>query len=103
MPVEGADHLRTSVQKGLDIYRHLCTESSTIIPNYVFATAGGKTHVGADSKLVYKEIDGIRYIETIMPYQADEFTKITKKSLPSLHQATPEGLLKGLYLDGNDD
>ncbi len=102
MPVEGADHLRTSVQKGLDIYKHLCTESSTIIPNYVFATSGGKTHLGADSKLVYQEIDGTRYIETIMPYQADEFMKITKKKLPSLHEATAEGLLKGLYFDGND-
>jgi len=102
MPVEGADHLRTSVKKGLEIFKYLCTESSTIIPNYVFATSAGKSHLGADSKLVYKEIDGIRYIETIMPYQVDEYTKITKKQLPALHEATPEGLLKGLYIDGKD-
>jgi lysine 2,3-aminomutase len=103
MPVEGADHLRTSVQKGIDIFSYLCTESSTIIPNYVFAPSGGKVHVGIDTKLEYKEIDGIRYIEKVLPYHADEFASIARKKLPHLHEATPEGLIKGMYIDGNDN
>jgi lysine 2,3-aminomutase len=101
MPVEGADHFRTTVQKGIDIYRELCTESSTIIPNYVYAPSGGKVHVGPDSKLDYKQVDSIRYIETVMPYKVEEFEKITKKKLPHLHEETKEGLIKGMYIDGN--
>lgn len=103
MPVEGADHLRTSVQKGIDIYKFLCTESSSIIPNYVYAPSAGKIHVGVDTKLTYKTIDGIRYIETIMPYRAEEFRSITKNPLPPLHEETPDGFIKSLYIDGNDD
>jgi KamA family protein len=102
MPVEGADHFRTSVQKGINIYSELCNESSTIIPNYVYAPPGGKIHVGVDTKLVYKEIDGIKYIETEMPYKVADFKRITKKELPPLHEATPEGLIKSMYIDGSD-
>ena len=102
LPVEGADHLRTSVQKGIDIYTYLCSESSSGIPNYVYAPPG-ETDAGVDTKLVYKYIEGIRYIETILPYQAAEFMKITKKPLPYLHEATPEGFIKSLYLDGDDE
>jgi len=104
MPVEGADHLRTSVQKGKDIYTELCTESSSIIPNYVYAPSGGKAHVGVESNLIYKEIDGIRYIETILPYKAEEFFEITKHDkLPYLHEITEDGLIKSYYIDGDDN
>jgi len=103
MPVEGADHLRTTVQKGLDIYKQLCCESSSIIPNYVYAPPGGKIHVGPDTKLNYKTLDGVRYIETVMTYKAEDFKKITNKNLPPLHEVTPEGLIKSMYIDGNDN
>jgi KamA family protein len=100
MPAEGAGHFRTTVQKGIDIYRYLCTESSTIIPHYVFAPSGGKVHVGADTKLAYKVVDGTEYIETTMPYSVDEFKKITKKNLPPLHKETTDGFMVGMYING---
>jgi len=102
MPVEGSDHLRTSVQKGLDIYRYLCTESSTIIPNYVYAPSGGKVHVGPDSQFDYVEQNGSRLIKVKMLYRADEFRRITKKELPPMHSETSDGFIQGFYLDGND-
>ncbi len=103
MPAEGAGHFRTTVQKGIDIYRYLCTESSTLIPHYVYAPSGGKVHVGPDTKLNYKVVDGTEYIETVMPYSVDEFKKITKKDLPPLHQETAEGNMIGMYINGNSN
>ena len=104
MPVYGSDHLRCSVQKGLDIYKTLCVESSTAIPNYVYAPSAGKVHVGPDTKLDYVEQDGARYIKTKMLYKASEFFALTKKDhLPPGHEITEDGYIAGLYLDGCDD
>lgn len=103
MGVEGSDNLRTSVQKGLDIYKHLCTESSTIIPNYVYAPSGGKVHVGVDTTFEYVHRDGNRYIKVKMPYKAEEFRRIAKKDLPPMHRETEDGFIEGHYLDGSDD
>ncbi|MCK5171008.1 MAG: radical SAM protein [Bacteroidales bacterium] len=103
MPVEGSDHLRTSVQKGLDIYQYLCTESSTAIPHYVYAPSGGKVHVGPDTKFEYIYQNGIRYIKVKTLYKADEFKEIAKKDLPPMHEVTNDGYIQGLYIDGYDD
>jgi lysine 2,3-aminomutase len=103
MPVEGSDHLRTSVQKGLDIYQHLCTESSTAIPHYVYAPSGGKVHVGPDTIFNYINVGNTRYIKVKTLYQADEFKKIAKKDLPPMHEVTSDGYIQGLYIDGRDD
>jgi len=103
MPVDGADHLRTSVQRGADIYQYLCTESSTIIPNYVYAPSGGKVHVGVDSQFEYVYVNGVRHIRVKMPYKAEEFRRLTKKDLPPLHCETEDGCIEGLYQDGSDD
>jgi lysine 2,3-aminomutase len=103
MPVDGSDHLRTSVQKGQDIYKYLSTESSTIIPNYVYAPSGGKVHVGPDSCFEYVHTKDSRYIKTKMLYKAEEFRKITRKDLPPLHNETDDGFIEGLYLDGSDE
>lgn len=102
MPVEGSDHLRCSVEKGLNIYRHLCTESSTIVPNYVYANYAGKVHLGPDSPLEYVEHDGSRYITVKMPYTAEEFRRLTHKDLPPMHRETEDGFIQGMYLDGAD-
>ena len=102
MPVEGSDHLRTSVQKGLDIYQYLCTESSTAIPHYVYAPSGGKVHVGPDTKFEYIIEENTRYIKIKTLYKADEFKKIAKKDLPPMHQVTNDGFIQGLYIDGED-
>ncbi len=103
MPVEGSDHLRTTVQKGLDIYRYLCTESSTIIPHYVYAPSGGKVHVGPDTKFKYIPQNGTRLIRVKMLYKGEEFKRIARKELPPMHTITEDGYIQGIYLDGNDD
>ncbi len=103
MPVEGSDHLRTSVQKGLDIYKYLCTESSTVVPHYVYAPSGGKVHVGPDTIFEYVYENGTRLIKVKTLYKADEFKKITKKDLPPMHGVTADGYIHGYYIDGNDD
>jgi lysine 2,3-aminomutase len=100
MPVEGSDYLRCSVGRGLDIYRHLCTESSTIVPNYVYATYAGKVHIGPDSQLNYRHTKGSRYIVVKMPYLAEEFRRITRRDLPPMHSETEDGFIQGIYLDG---
>lgn len=103
MPVEGADHFRTSVQKGLDIYKDLCTESATIIPNYVYAPSGGKVHVGPDTQLDYVKMNDQQVIKTKMLYRADEFRKLTSRSLPPMHSETDDGYIESYYLDGTDN
>jgi len=103
MPVEGSDHLRTSVQKGLDIYQYLCTESSTAIPHYVYAPSGGKVHVGPDTKFDYIIDENTRYIKVKTLYKAEEFKNIAKKELPPMHEVTHDGYIQGLYIDGKDD
>jgi lysine 2,3-aminomutase len=103
MPVEGSDHLRTTVQKGLEIYKHLCTESSTIIPHYVYAPSGGKVHVGPDTTFEYIPQNGTRLIRVKMLYEGEEFKRIARKELPPMHTITEDGYIQGIYLDGSDD
>lgn len=103
MPVEGSDYLRTSVKKGLDIYRHLCTESSTAIPHYVYAPSGGKVHVGPDSTFEYETINNLPLIKVKTPYKAEEFKRIAKKGLPPMHRETEDGYIEGYYIDGSDN
>lgn len=105
MPVEGSDHFRCSVQKGIDIYKYLSTESSTIIPHYVYAPAAGKVHVGVDTVLdIVEEEEGKQIIKTKMLYKESEFLKNTRKeSLPKNHESDEDGNILGWYLDGNDE
>jgi len=103
MPVEGSDYLRTSVQKGIDIYKHFCTESATAIPHYVFAPSGGKVHVGVDSVFEYENKDNLRLIKVKTLYKAEEFKRITKKELPANHWETEDGHIEGYYIDGQDN
>jgi lysine 2,3-aminomutase len=103
MPVEGSDYLRTSVKKGQEIYKYLCTESSTAIPHYVYAPSGGKVHVGPDTKFIYEKRDNLDLIKIKTLYDADEFKKIAKKDLPPMHWETEDGKIEGYYIDGNDN
>lgn len=102
MPVEGSDYLRTSVKKGLDIYKHLCTESSTSIPHYVYAPSGGKVHVGPDTEFTYEKMHDLDLIKVKMLYDAKEFRDITRKDLPPMHYETKDGKIEGYYIDGRD-
>ena len=87
----------------MDIYRYLCTESSTIIPNYVYAPYGGKVHVGPDTKFEYLNQRGRIFIKTKMLYRAAEFRKITHRELPPIHTETADGFIQSLYPDGDQE
>lgn len=103
MPVEGSDYLRTSVQKGLAIYRHLCTESATAIPHYVFAPSGGKVHVGPDANFESVQQGDLNLIKVKTAYLAEEFRQLTQKELPENHWETEDGYIAGYYIDGKDN
>ncbi|MCL2050923.1 MAG: GNAT family N-acetyltransferase [Lachnospiraceae bacterium] len=100
MPVEGGAHFRCTVECGKRIYNHLCTESSTTIPHYVYAPAIGKVHIGPDTKIIPDECN---MIKTKTLYRADEFLAITKnKTLPLNHNIDEEGFVIAQYIDGYD-
>jgi lysine 2,3-aminomutase len=61
MPVVGAKHFRTSVQKGSDILQELALLTGSITPNYVYVTQVGKHCVGPGHQLDY-----VRSMQTSM-------------------------------------
>jgi Lysine 2,3-aminomutase len=104
MDVTGTAHLRTSVQRGIDIVSSLATLSGTLAPQYVYVTPVGKHRVFPNKVLDYVEIDGSRYIRSLGPYTASKFKEFTGKTdLPRLHQESDDGLIVSHYLDGNDE
>jgi lysine 2,3-aminomutase len=104
MDVVGTYHMRTSVQKGLDILAELAEFSGTYAVPYVYVTPVGKHRVHPGMKLNYEEIDGKRYIKTRSPYKAARFKEFSGKSvLPALHEEDADGYIVSRYLDGNDE
>jgi lysine 2,3-aminomutase len=104
MPVTGAKHFRTSVQKGIDILREISPLSGSIAPHYVYVTPLGKHRVGPGNQLDYVEIDGHRYIRATTPYKAEDFLKYSDSTeLPPLHEVDENGYVISYYLDGDDD
>jgi KamA family protein len=104
MPVVGAKHFRTSVQKGIDILRELSPYSGATAPHYVYVTQVGKHRVGPGHQLNYVEIDGQRYIKATTPYKAADFLEFSdSKELPPMHEVDENGYIVSYYLDGDDD
>lgn len=103
MDVVGTYHMRTSVQRGLDILAQLAEFSGTYSVPYVYVTPVGKHRVAPGMKLDYEEIDGKRYIRRTSPYKAERFLAFSgKKSLPEHHEVDENGYIVSRYLDGND-
>lgn len=103
MDVVGSYHMRTSVQKGLDILGELAEFSGTYAPTYVYVTPVGKHRISPGHKLNYVEIDGSRYIKAISPYKKERFLEFSDNiELPPLHYANDEGYIVSHYLDGDD-
>lgn len=103
MPVVGAVHFRTSVQRGLDILRELSPLTGAIAPTYVYVTPVGKHRIGVGHRLEYVEIDDRRYIRATSPYRASDFFEFTGKDvLPELHSQDRDGYIVSHYLDGED-
>lgn len=101
MPVVGALHFRTPVQRGLDILRELAPLTGAIAPTYVYVTQIGKHRVAPGMKLEYVEIEGRRHVRATSPYLARDFLELTGRSaLPPLHETDPQGYIVSHYLDG---
>lgn len=104
MPVVGAKHFRTTVQKGIDIIRELSARSGSYAPHYVYVTPAGKHRLGPDAKLTYQMIDGKRYIRAVTPYRAEDFLAFSDNdTLPELHETDEDGYIVSRYLDGEED
>src|SRR5262249_22644022 len=103
MDVVGTYHLRTSVQRGLDILHELAPLSGVYAPTYVYVTPIGKHRISPGAALDYREINGQRYIRAVSPYRADRFLEFSGRGhLPPLHERYPDGFIVSHYLDGND-
>ncbi|PWK07947.1 KamA family radical SAM protein [Tumebacillus permanentifrigoris] len=103
MPVIGAKHFRTSVQKGVDILRELSPLSGSLAPHYVYVTQVGKHRVGPNHPFTYVDIDGQSYIKATTPYKAADFMAYSdSEALPPLHEIDENGYIVSYYLDGHD-
>lgn len=104
MDVVGTYHLRTSVQKGIDILGAMAEFSGVSNPTYVYVTPVGKHRVAPGQQLDIETIDGKRYIRAKSPYRAARFYEFSGKSLlPHLHDVDAEGMIVSRYLDGDDE
>ena len=103
MDVVGTFHMRTSVQRGIDLLAQLAEFSGTYAMPYVYVTPVGKHRVGPGVNLQYETIDGKRYIRTRSPYRAARFFEFSGKTvLPALHEVDADGYIVSRYLDGDD-
>lgn len=104
MDVVGTYHLRTSVQKGIDILGAMAEFSGVSNLTYVYVTPVGKHRVAPGQQLDIETIDGKRYIRVKSPYRAARFYEFSGKSrLPHLHDVDAEGMIVSRYLDGDDE
>jgi lysine 2,3-aminomutase len=102
MPVVGAFHFRTTVQRGLDILASLAARTGAVAPMYVYVTPAGKHRLAPGQALDYREIEGRRYIRATSRYRAADFLELTgKPELPPLHEADADGYIVSHYLDGD--
>ena len=103
MPVVGAVHFRTTVQRGLDILGELAPLTGAAAPTYVYVTPIGKHRLGPGRTLDYVELDGQRYIRATTGYREKDFLEFTGKTeLPPHHFVNNDGYLVSHYLDGED-
>lgn len=103
MPVVGAMHFRTSVQRGLDILADMAHLTGAFSPTYIYVTPVGKHRVSPGHALDYVTVEGNRYIRALSPYRAADFFACTGKTeLPPLHEVGRGGRIVSHYLDTDD-
>lgn len=103
MPVVGAAHFRTSVQRGIDLLDPLLSRTGAMAPIYVYVTPAGKHRLSPGAPLDLLMIDGRRHVRATTPYLARDFFECTgKTSLPPLHYTDAAGRIVSHYLDGED-
>ncbi len=100
--VEGADHFRTSVQKGIDIKRYFAggNLSGRCNPRYIILTPVGKMEPLIDGEILEKK-GNILYVKT--PYTEKQFKEINPNfELPIGCKTGKDGYIISEYLDGKD-
>jgi len=103
MPLIGASHFRTSIEKGIKIMKYLEQFSGHERPIYIVLPSVGKVQITGNTVLKYKEIDGKRYAILNTPYKTNKFFEVENlKELPANHYTDKNGYVVGLYLDGID-
>lgn len=103
MPVVGAAHFRTTVQRGLDILQALAARTGALAPTYIYVTPAGKHRLAPGQPLAYVDLEGRRYIRATTPYRAADFFEFTgKDELPPLHEVDEAGYIVSHYLDGDE-
>ena len=103
IPVEGAEHLRTSIQKGIEIKKYFRGGMATgrINPTYVVATEIGKVEIGVDG-YIEKRVGNYVWIKT--PYKLKTYKSVYPKiKLPkNEHRIDKDGYISIKYLDGKN-
>ena len=104
IPMKGTSHLRTSVQKGIDLIQELTSSgkiSGRVKPTYALMTYVGKV-ILYEGSILKKDEDGYFHIKTY--YKVDERKQWnTTYTLPSNQAYEDEnGYIIAKYLDGDD-
>jgi lysine 2,3-aminomutase len=103
MPVQGVDHLRTSIEKGLEIKRYFRGGNATgrINPTFVVATKIGKVEIGVDG---YTEKRDGRHLWIKTPYKVETYKSINPEfELPKdICRINDDGYISIKYEDGID-
>ena len=103
MPVVGARHFRTSVQRGLDLLEELAPLTGALAPHYVYVTPVGKHRLGRGAQLEHVERAGRRWIRATTPYRAVDFLAFSdSEALPPMHEVDAAGRIVSHYPDGED-
>lgn len=103
MPVVGAAHFRTSVQRGLDILADMAHLTGAFSPTYAYVTPVGKHRVSPGHQLEHVEIEGQRYIKALSVYRSTDFLACTGKTkLPRHHEIGRDDRIVSYYLDADD-
>jgi len=103
MPIRGAGHFRTTVQRGIDILRCLERSSGHERPHYIVVTEAGKVQLCSTSALRYEAIEGRRFVVLPTPYPTASFLRyeVTDRLPPLCRDEC--GLITARYLDGAQD
>ncbi len=101
-PVDGVEHFRTSVQRGIEIKRYFRSGKMTgrANPQFIILTPVGKVEPGIDGEILCKNGD---YLIIRTPYKIDGFKKIDPNfKLPEGCSVDEKGNIITEYLDGKD-
>lgn len=100
--IEGSDHFRTTVQKGIDIKRSFAGGylSGRCNPRYIILTAVGKMEPLIDGEILKKRD---RFLVVKTPYTKKQFKDINPNfTIPDGCRSDKKGSIICEYLDGRD-